>query len=67
MKEVTFKHEEQLLGEPSQISFQIILLPHQFTRLVTQSDLVFLQTADFLVGRVESIFQVNVLFFEFAD
>ena len=67
MKEVTFKHDEQLLGEPSQISFLIVLLPHQFTCLVTQSNLVDLQTADFLVGRVESSFQVDIIFFEFAD
>ena len=67
MKKVTFKHEEQLLSDPSQISFQIVLLPHQFTCLVTQSNLVVLQMADFLVGRVESSFQVDVLLFEFAD
>ena len=67
MGEVTFKHDEQLLGEPSQISLQIILLPHQFTSLVIQSYLVILQTADLLVGRVESSFQIGVLLIKFTD
>ena len=52
---------------PSQISLQIVLLPLQFTSLVTQSYLVILQTADFLVGRVESSFQIGVLLFKFSD
>ena len=67
MKKVTFKHEKQPLGKPSQISFQIVLLPHQFTSLVIQSYLIILQMANLLVGRVESSFQIGILLFKFAD
>src|SRR3954471_7212107 len=67
MKIITLKHDEQLLGESSKISFKIVFLPYQLACLVIQSNLVVLQTTDLLISCAESGLQSGVLLFKSSD